>query len=72
MELSGGVKQRRNQIESWSTLFMSASAAIVDVHVRGTGLEAREVIRRNVFPLASCPSPGFQAISQRIVMKNAG
>jgi len=58
MELSGGVKQRRNQIEPWSTLFMSASAAIVDVHVRGTGLEGEDFrSSARLFPLAPNLAP---------------
>jgi len=40
---------------------MSACVAIADVQAKGT-----VVTRGNVFPLASCPSPGVQAISCRI------
>jgi len=40
------------------------------------GREARGqrlgAIRRNVFPLASCPSPGFYAASGQTVMNNVG
>ena len=38
---------------------------------RGQRLRRLRVIRRTVFPLASCHLPGFYAISRRTVMKNA-